>query len=122
MSVLIAKIILLFHFWPYPFYFDHTIFEGFLEKVFVSIKKSILPLYDMHIIVLIASEIRENCRSLDNSALNLFRKVKSESPKFYNSVTIIRSIIVNTVESCKTRGAKIIQISLYFLIVAFLSS
>ena len=99
MSVSIVKIILLFHFWLYLFY---TIFEGFLEKVFVSIEKSILPLYDMHIIVLIASEIRGNFRSLDNSVLNLFRKVKSESPKFYNSVTIIRSIIVNTVESSKT--------------------
>ena len=45
-----------------------------MEKVLVSIEKSILPLYDMHIIVLIASEIRENCRPLDNSVLNLFRK------------------------------------------------
>ena len=55
----------------------------------------------MHIIVLIASAIRENCRSLDNSGLNLFRKVKSESPKFYNSVTITHSVIVNTVEGSK---------------------
>ena len=85
-----------------------------MEKVFVSIEKSILLLYDMHIIVLIASEIRENCRSLDNSVLNLFRKVKSESPQLYNSVTIIRNAIVNTVDSSKTSGAKIIQISLYF--------
>ena len=117
--MLIAKIILLFHFWPYLFY---TIFESFLEKVFVSIEKSILPLYDMRIIVLIASEIRENGRSIDNSVLNLFRKVKSESSKFYNSVMIIRSVIVNTVESSKTWGAQIIQISLYSLIVALLSS
>ena len=92
MSVLTVKIILLFHFWPYLFY---TIFEGFLEKVYVSSEKSILPLYDMHIIVLIAGEIRENCRSLDNSVLNLLRK-------FYNAMTIIPSIIVNTVESSKT--------------------
>ena len=56
----------------------------------------------MQIIVLIVSEIRENCRSLDNSGLSLFRKVKSESPKFYNSVTIIRSVIVSTVEGSKT--------------------
>ena len=85
MSVIIAKIILLFHFCPYLFY---TIFEGFLEKVFISIEKSILPLYDMHIIVVIASEIRENYRSFDNSVLDLFRKVKPETPKLYNSVTI----------------------------------
>ena len=64
-----AKIILLFHFWLHLF---HTIFESFLEKVFVSIKKTIFPLYNMHIIVFIASEIRENCRLLDN---NVFRKV-----------------------------------------------
>ena len=72
-----------------------------MEKVFPSIEKSVFPLYDMHIIVLIAREIRENCRSLDNSGFNLFRKVKSESPKFYNSVTIIRSV-VNTVDDSKT--------------------
>ena len=51
----------MFDFWPNRFY---IIFEGFLEKVFVSIEKLILPLYDMHIIVLIDSEIRENCRKL----------------------------------------------------------
>ena len=46
-----AKIIPLFHFWPYPI---STIFEGFLEQVFVCIEKTIFPLYDMHIIVFIA--------------------------------------------------------------------
>ena len=72
MSVLILKIIRLLQFWPYLFY---IIFKGFLEKVYVFIEKSILPLNDMHIIVLIASEIRDSCRSLDNSMLNLFRKL-----------------------------------------------
>ena len=67
-----AKIILLFHFWLYLF---NTIFDGFLDKVFVSIEKTIFTLYNMHMIVFIASEIRENCRLLDNSVLNVFRKV-----------------------------------------------
>ena len=67
-----AKIILSFHFWPYLFY---TIFKSFLEKLFISIEKTIFLLYNMHIIVFIASEIRENCKLLANSMLNVFRKV-----------------------------------------------
>ena len=30
-----------------------------------------------------ASEIHENCRLLDNSNVNVFCKVQSESPRFY---------------------------------------
>ena len=67
-----AEIILLFHFWPYLFY---TIFKSFLEKVFVSIEKRIFSLYNIHNIVFIASEMRENCRLLDNSVFNVFHKV-----------------------------------------------
>ena len=56
----------LFHFWSCLFY---TIFEGFLGKLFVSIKKTISPLYNMHIIttmsiVFIASKTRVNCTLL----------------------------------------------------------
>ena len=52
-----AKIIILFHFWPYLFY---TIFEDFLEKVFVFLKKTIFTLYNMHIILFIATHIAQN--------------------------------------------------------------
>ena len=37
----------------------------------------------MHITVFVSSEIRENCRLLDNSVLKVFRKVSLESLKFY---------------------------------------
>ena len=62
----------MFNFSLFLFY---TIFEGFLEKVFVVIEKTIFPLYNMHIVVFIAYGIRGNYRFFANSVLNVFRKV-----------------------------------------------
>ena len=79
-------------------YLFYTVSEGFVEKVFVTIRETIFSLYNMHIIVLIT-----NCRLLDNSALNVFCKVLVRIPEVLHiqSRTIIRSVIVNTVESAK---------------------
>ena len=91
----------MFNFSLFLFY---TIFEGFLEKVFVVIEKTIFPLYNMHIVVFIAYGIRGNYRFFANSVLNVFRKVYISQNLWRStySVTIIRSVIVNTVESAKT--------------------
>ena len=75
-----GKIILLLYFWSYLLY---TSFEGFLEKVFVSTEKSIFPLYNMHIIVIVAGEIRENFSLLDNNVLNVSAHLHLYQIKLY---------------------------------------
>ena len=49
--------------------------EKFSRVSVPIIERPIFPLYNKHIIVFITSEIRENCRLLDNSVLNVFHKV-----------------------------------------------
>ena len=49
-------------------------FWGLFGKSIRFYWKTVFPLYNMHIIVFIASEIRENCRLLNNSVLNVFLK------------------------------------------------
>ena len=75
-----ATMVLLFHFSLCLF---HTNFESFLENIFDYFEKTIFPLYNMHSIVFIASEILVSCGLLYDSVLKIFRKVQSESPKFY---------------------------------------